>query len=193
MLHNQHIIFIMLLPQYRLLNLPARYDSRQVDDWLVGLVQGQDKLPHLPFTHPVNDENKKEPFTESVHVSTNDSNASFVKWDDLPHHRTSRILIETSARYLSARLTNACQSKQLRGKSQVDRNVKQLVPYSTVYGSVCTMSVCGWWCVLKKKGTVLFSTSAQPSYVILKNSGLLGGVGIRGALTIFNPDLDEDS
>lgn len=35
-----------------------------------------------------------------VHVSTNDCNAAFVKWDDLPHQRTSSILIETSERYL---------------------------------------------------------------------------------------------
>lgn len=125
------------LPWCFVLNFPTCYDSTQGDDWLVWWVEDRDKLPHLPFTHPVNEENMKEPFTESAHMSTNDYNAAFVKCDDFPHHRTSSILIETSASCLICLCSSQIPASQ--NNSEVGKNVKQLVCYSTAHGDMCSM------------------------------------------------------
>lgn len=134
--------------------------------WMIDLWGGcRTEINHHIFlsTHPDNDENKKEPFL-CVHVPTNDYNASFVKWDDLPHHRTSSILIDLQKIFdLSVRLTNTCQSKQLRGKSQVGRNVEQLVlVFDGAWECVHYVGLWMMMCSEEKENRVLFSTSAQP-------------------------------
>lgn len=105
---------------------------------------------------------KKELFTENVQVSTNDYNASFVKRDDLPHHRTSSILIETSARYLICLCGSQIPASQNNSEGN-RRWVGMRNSWSLILQHTDAVSVWGWWCVLKKKqNRVLYSTSAQP-------------------------------
>lgn len=71
--------------------------------------------------------------------------------------------------YSNLRLTNTCQSKQLRGKLQAGvRMWNSWSPYCETQLRVCTMWACGWLYVQrerwkKKENTcsVLFCTSAQ--------------------------------
>lgn len=126
-------------------------------------VQHRDKLPHLPFTHPVNDENKKGSFTEDVSVSTNDYNATFVKWDDLAHHRTSSILIETSARYLICLYGSQIPASQ----NNSEGNRRWVGIWNSWSFILQHMELCELYQfvdddVFWRKNCVLFSTSAQP-------------------------------
>lgn len=140
---------------------------------------------------PLTMRTRKQSFIEDVSVSTNDYNATFVKWDDLAHHRTSSILIETSARYLISLYGSQIPASQ----NNSEGNRRWVGIWNSWSFILQHMELCAlyqfvdddvFWrknCPFKHLSITVWNADDNG---ILENCGLLWVPGIRWAQTLFS-------